>query len=202
MTAMTIASPNSKYTITPTGIEFHSALSLEEWDDLGSKLAPIAKSIGFLMGDWINYGLKAWGEKYKEALAATDIPYKTLANYAYVARKVAPSLREQSLGYEHHAAVAKLKPYEQAHWLGEAKEHGLTIRRLRKSIQLGRLATEEDLLGNASDRGEVTHFLLISSFMRWWTSETSKTPVKEWSQEWRETIKSDLLRIVEIYHQL
>lgn len=194
--------PDSKYLVNPTGIQFIGKLSLEEWLDLGMKITPIAKSIGFMVGDWMIYGSKAHGEKYKEAIEATGIPYQTLANYSRVARKVAPSTRQSSLCYEIHAAVAKLKPHDQKHWLGMADKHKLSVRRLKKSIQLGRLATEEDLLTDASDRGQLSHFLPISQFLRWWTSETNKSPVTQWDKEWRETVKTDLFRIVEIYRQL
>jgi hypothetical protein len=60
----TLAIHDPKYSITPTGIDFHQDLSFEEWDDLGTKLAPVGKSIGFIIGDWINYGRQAFGDKY------------------------------------------------------------------------------------------------------------------------------------------
>jgi len=84
----TLAINDPKFAITPTGIQFNEELSFEEWDDLGQKLAPIAKSIGFIIGDWINYGEKRWGDRYEEALERTGMAYQTLRNYAYVARKV------------------------------------------------------------------------------------------------------------------
>ena len=87
-TLSALAISNPKFSITPTGIEFHEDLSFEEWDDLGQKLAPVGKSIGFIIGDWINYGEKRWGDKYEEALPAPGMAYQTLANYAYVARRV------------------------------------------------------------------------------------------------------------------
>ena len=65
----TLAIHDPKFSITPTGIEFHQELSFDEWNALGQKLAPVGKSIGFIIGDWINYGAKRYGEKYEEALA-------------------------------------------------------------------------------------------------------------------------------------
>ena len=69
--------PNPKILITATGIEFLGDLSREEWDDLGRTLIPLAEKMSFMLGDWINYGSKAYGDKYKEALATTNIPYNT-----------------------------------------------------------------------------------------------------------------------------
>ena len=202
MTTTTTLPTSANYTVTPTGIEFKKSLTHEEWCALGKALASTAKSIGFRIGDWINFGSVTYGEKYKKALESTDIPYNTLTNYACVAHKVAPSLRDQCIAYEHHAIVAKLKPHEQKHWLALTKKHRLGVRRLRKSILLGRLATEEEMHDDDSDRGQITHMHSISLFLRWWTRETTMTPVGEWDKDWRATIKRDLYPIVEIYNQL
>ena len=169
--------PNPKFTITATGIEFFGDLSPAEWNDLGSRLAPIAKSIALMLGDWVNYGKKAYGHKYKEAVRVTGLAEKTLRNYASVARRVGPTLREPSLGHDHHAAVAKLESHMQRYWLDMAKEHKLTVPRLRKSIQVGRLVSEEEL--EDAKAGQTNHVKLINRLVRWLTSETCKAPVEE-----------------------
>ena len=192
--------PNPKFTITATGIDFFGDLSLAEWGELGSRLAPIAKSIALMLGDWVNYGKKAYGHKYKEAVRVTGLAEKTLRNYAYVARNVGHSLRDPSLGQEHHAAVAPLEPHLQKHWLGLAKEHNPSIPRLRKSIQAGRLVTEEEM--EDAKAGQTNHVKLINRLVRWLTSETCKAPVEEWDADRREAIKRDFQPLVEIYGQL
>ena len=192
--------PNPKFTITATGIEFFGDLSPAEWNDLGSRLAPIAKSIALMLGDWVNYGKKAYGHKYKEAVRVTGLAEKTLRNYAYVARNVGHSLRDPSLGQEHHAAVAPLEPHLQKHWLGLAKEHNPSIPRLRKSIQAGRLVTEEEM--EDAKAGQTNHVKLINRLVRWLTSETCKAPVEEWDADRREAIKRDFQPLLEICGQL
>ena len=199
----TLAIQDPKFTITPTGIEFHEELSFDEWHLLGQKLTPIGKSIGFMLGDWINFGENAYGEKYKEALAKTGIPYQTLANYAYVARKVDFSCRQENLGFEHHATVAKLKTDEdKKHWLNMAEKHDLSVRRLRKSINFGRLATEEEVQGDPADRGYVTYLALLNRIRRWWKREIDKAPVEEWDEERREVLKRDFKFVADIYDSL
>jgi hypothetical protein len=69
-----IPNSNPKYAVTPTGIEFFGSLNLAEWDELGRTLNLLTKKSGFMLGDWINYGAKVHGEKYKEALEVTGIP--------------------------------------------------------------------------------------------------------------------------------
>lgn len=200
MTALAITDP--KFLITPTGIEFHQDLDFDEWNELGQKLAPIGKSIGFIIGDWINYGQKNYGEKYEEALISTGIPYQTLRNYTYVAGRVSLSCRQDKLGFEHHAIVAKLKPDEQEHWLEMTKDHDLSVRRLRKSINFGRLATEEEVQGDPADRGHVTYLALLNRIRRWWARETEKAPVEEWDDDRRQGLKKDFKLILNIYEAL
>ena len=201
MTTLAIQDP--KFAITPTGIQFHQDLSYSEWDALGQKLAPIGKSIGFIIGDWINYGEVKYTEKYKEALATTGIAYQTLANYSYVARKVEFSLRKENLDWYQHATVAKLKtPEEKQHWLDMAEKHSLSVRRLRKSINFGRLATDEEVQGDPADRGHVTYLALLNRLRRWWSRETGKAPVEDWDDDRREGLKKDFKLILDIYEAL
>jgi hypothetical protein len=199
----TLAIHDTKFSITSTGIQFNEELSFDEWDNLGQKLAPLGRSIGFILGDWINYGEARFGEKYDEALARTGLTYSTLSGYAYVARRVEFCCRQQNLGFEHHAVVAKLKsPDEQRHWLDMAVKHKLSKRRLRKSINFGRLATEEEVQGDPADKGVVTHLALINRLMRWWKQTTADDPVDRWDEEQRENVKRDFGRLLEIYEAL
>ena len=199
----TLAINDPKFSITPTGIQFNEELSFDEWDALGQKLAPIGKSIGFIIGDWINYGEQHWGDKYEEALKRTGLAYTTLAHYAYVARRVQFCFRKQNLDYTIHAAVAKLKnPEDQKHWLNMAVKHKLGKRRLQKSINFGRLATEKEVQGDPADRGYVTYLALLNRIRRWWARETGKAPVEEWDEDRREVLKKDFKLILDIYEAL
>ena len=198
-----LAIHDPKFSITPTGIQFNEELSFEEWDDLGQKLAPIGKSIGFIIGDWINYGETRWGNKYEEALGRTGLAYTTLAHYAYVARRVQFCFRKQNLDYTIHATVAKIKdPTEQQHWLDMAEKHSLGKRRLQKSINFGRLATEEEVQGDPADKGVITHLALINRLIRWWKQTTADDPVDQWDEEQRENVKKDFKLILDIYEAL
>jgi hypothetical protein len=192
-----------KFSITPTGIQFNEDLSFDEWDALGQKLAPVGKSIGFIIGDWINYGEGRYGEKYDDALGRTGLAYQTLMNYSYVARKVEISLRKENLDLHHHLVVAKLKTSEEKEfWLDMALKHKLGIRRLRKSINFGRLATEEEVQGDPSDKGVITHLALINRLIRWWKQTTADDPIDQWDEEQRENVKKDFKLILDIYEAL
>jgi hypothetical protein len=161
------------------------------------------RSIGFMIGDWINYAENKWGEKYNEAMACTGLEYKTLRDYAYVSRSVQLSARADNLPFRHHSVVAKLKdPEEQKHWLEMAEKHALSYRRLQKSINYGRIATEEEVQGDPADRGYVTYLALLNRIRRWWARETQKAPVEEWDEDRRQGLKKDFKLILDIYEAL
>ena len=202
-TLSALGKDNPKFTLTPRGIEFHGDLSLKEWEALGEKLGDAERSIGFMIGDWINYAEQMWGEKYNEAIACTGLEYQTLRNYAWVARRVQLSARADNLPFRHHAVVAKLKDAEeQMHWLDMAEKHDLSYKRLQKSINFGRLATEKEVQGDPADRGYVTYLALLNRIRRWWARETGKAPVEEWDEDRREVLKKDFKLILDIYEAL
>jgi hypothetical protein len=192
-----------KFAITPTGIEFHEELSFDEWEDLGQKLAPVGKSIGFIIGDWINYGENHWGDKYDDAIKRTGMAYQTLRDFAYVARRVQLSFRNDKLDFTHHRVVAKLKDSEdQQHWLDMAVKHNLGKRRLQKSINFGRLATEQEVAGDPYDKPHTTYLSLLNKIRRWWQEQIEKSPVEEWDKERRQALKDDFEFVKEIYESL
>ena len=201
MTHLAISNP--KITITETGLQIHEDLSYDEWEDLGLNLAKVEQSIGFIIGDWINYGEKRYGEKYSDALKRTGLEYSTLASYSSVARKVESWVRTQNLPFHHHRQVAKIKdPEEQRKWLAIAEREKLSVARLRKSLNFGRLATEEEVQGDPADRGVVTHLALINRLVRWWKQTTADDPVDQWDEEQRANVKADFKLILEIYEAL
>ncbi len=198
-----IATANHNFTIDPTGINFTGELTFEEWHNLGLQLVPIAKSIGFIVGDWINYGESRYGEKYDEALKRTGLSYKTLQEYSYVARRVEMSVRTDNLDFHHHKLVAKCKdPEAQRKWLDTAVKENLSVARLRKSMNFGRVATEDEMEQDPADRGVVTHLALINRLIRWWKQTTENDPVNKWDPEQRANVKEDFKLVVDIYEAL
>lgn len=158
------------YRLSPVGIEFLAELDHRDWLELGTKLGNAGRSLGFLIGDWLNYGdvkiqegifPKIDGGVYHDAIKITGLDYNTLATYAGVARKVPRSMRVERLSFDHHRKIAPLKTDdEKQKWLRIAekemeKQGGKTMssRRLAKSILLGRVAKIEEMSVPENDRG-------------------------------------------------
>lgn len=121
------------------GLQLRRGMPFAEWTDLGRRLAHVADGSAWALGDWIVYGQKAYGHRYKLALEATNLDYKTLRNYAWVARSVPPRRRRAGLSFQHHAQVAALPEPTQDLWLHRCATLHWSRAELRR-----RLARERD----------------------------------------------------------
>lgn len=124
--------------VSPTGLRLEDDLSFERWEACGRTLGEIARASQWWIGDWLNYGERAYGEKYSQALDATGLEYQAVANYAWVAKAVEPSTRVESLSWTHHRHVASLPVNEQAEWLARAVCDHWAERELHREIRRGR----------------------------------------------------------------
>jgi hypothetical protein len=208
-----------KFTISPTGLAVHQDLNFEEWSGLADSLREAARGVAFVIGDWLIYGenrfsksegkdfCRAKSDDYERAIAATGLDRTTLHAYTYVARRVPALLRNQLLSWEHHKAVAKLKPDDQTRWLQLASaklEDGqpVSTRRLRKSIHAGHLLALEDMEASPSDRGIENHIPFVNRLSAWWTRLKERRWLDSASREQRAALKRDLQPLIEIYQQL
>lgn len=191
------AADRYRVTITRKGAILPEDLTLEEWNRFGDFLAQANNSVGFWVGDWINFGEQKWGEKYASAMDLTGFEYQTLAQYASVAHKVNFYTRVQTLTFRHHRQVASLPPSEQSRWLKLAEDHGLSSRLLALSIQAGKVLKEAP----QSLPAVKTHIPYVNRIVAWWRDK-AKESLQDASPEHRQAIRRDLLPIVEIYNEL
>jgi hypothetical protein len=195
-----LAIKNGKFTIHNTGIEFHEDLSHEEWEKLGTQISRVGKSIGFLIGDWLNYGESRWGDA-KNVASVLRLDHGYVRNLAYVSRKV--SCRHDTLSFEHHAVVAKLKsPEDQKRWLAAAEKHNLSVRRLRVSMNFGRVVSIDEMEEDPADKGRPTYMTWLNKLLHWWTNRVKDDPIDQWDELDRQRLKRDLEPWVKIYEQL
>ena len=109
------------------------------------------------LGDWLVYGEQRFPERYRMAISSTNLSYKTLRNYAWVARRFPVSRRRDALGLAHHAEVAALPEDEQEYWLDRTVARGWSVAELRRQLKAVRagaaLPSGADL---AVERVEIT----------------------------------------------
>ena len=109
--------------------------SFEEWEKCGAFLQQIEGAVQFWVGDWLNYGEHAYGEKYSQALDATGIKLRTLENCAYVAAHVETTRRRVGVGWTLYQDLASLPTDQQEDWLDKVVEGDWTRVRLRTALR-------------------------------------------------------------------
>ena len=213
-----ITLPNPKVAICPVGLQVTNELTFDEWRDLATSIGHASRSIGFIVGDWLVYGQNLFGpegaperrvssEAYQLAIAATGLDLSTLQNYAYVSRNLPFSLRTERLSWEHHRLMAKLPEGEQQGWIEacvteEDAGRRMSTRRLRKSLNLGRVATEKDLEPDVSDKGVENHIPFVNRLVVWWKRMQGNKFLADATAEQKAALKRDLEPVISIYNQL
>lgn len=126
------------------GLRLEGGLPFDNWVRIGQRLAQAASNSAWCLGDWLIYGETRFTGRYRSAVEQTSLDYKTLRNYAWVARKFAPARRRAGLSFEHHAAVASLPEPEQAYWLRKAELFNWSRNDLRREVRASLCARGED----------------------------------------------------------
>lgn len=110
------------------------ALSYDDFIRVGAALSAMQRAIHWWLGDWLNAGEDALGERYAQAVDETDFVIGTLQNDAWVSRQVHRSLRNERLSWTHHYLVAALDPEQQRQWLDRAARFDWSTRDLRQHL--------------------------------------------------------------------
>lgn len=108
--------------------------SFEEWEADGKRFRQLDRMLPWLMGDWLNYGEKKWGDTYTQAMDEWGYSMSRLATCAWVCRQIPFYRRRQELSFGHHEIVASLDPKLQDGWLHMAIDNGYSILDLKDKI--------------------------------------------------------------------
>jgi hypothetical protein len=117
------------------GIVFHELLPFDAWCDAGTRITLLGNASAWWLGDWIVFGQRKYGRRYKCALTITRLDYQTLRNYASVARRFPPERRRRDLSFQHHAEVAALDDEAQDRWLDAAQAGHWSRNELRRRMK-------------------------------------------------------------------
>jgi hypothetical protein len=122
----------------PGALRLREGMSFDAWLAVGRRIARVANTSAWAVGDWLVFGERSYGERYRTALAATDLDYQTLRNYAWVARRFPVSRRRDTVSFQHHAEVASLTDPEQDLWLRRTEVNGWSRNELRRRLSAAR----------------------------------------------------------------
>lgn len=121
--------------LAPLGLRVNALPSLEQWSEFGLFLKRANTAIQMAIGDWITVG-QTLGitDIYDVAVGITGYDYGYLRNCHMYASTVPLSVRRDNATLEHYKAVYRLTPPEQADWLDEADEYGLSAAELERRV--------------------------------------------------------------------
>lgn len=120
------------------GMRFGATLEFQEWVEIGRRVGLHANASLWWLGDWLIFGKENYRRSYKRGVLLTGLEYKTLRNYAVVARCFGVSRRRDKLSFQHHAEVCALPRVEQDLWLDRAEAGGWTRNELRRRLRVER----------------------------------------------------------------
>jgi hypothetical protein len=113
----------------------------EDWDRVGVFLRYVHTGSQFWLGDWLNFGEAAYGEKYAQAVEHTGYELSTLQTYAWVARQVQNSNRLQDVPFGHYLnGIAALDMADQRAWIQRVVNENLSQAKLRQLLAEERAA--------------------------------------------------------------
>lgn len=145
MTDAIIQFESKNVKITPYSIEFANGTPFSEWQSVYEKLEQFDGIMQLYIGDCLNFGQYAYGEKYTEFMKHSKYEYDTLRRFSSVANSFTPPLRERLWSQDHRPSFTELRAVapmindnegEKAVQLLElAGECGWNNNRLREEVQ-------------------------------------------------------------------
>lgn len=112
--------------------EILDQLTPDEWEALGGYLGAMNSALRFAIGDWINWGEGAVGDRYDQAQHMLGLSFSTVRSWSSVAMLIARVRRRTpEVSWSHHEAIATLPPREQRKWLARIEREGWTVEETR-----------------------------------------------------------------------
>lgn len=130
-------------------------LSHEDWQQVGSKIKDANKTLGLIIGDWLNAYPGEWGKMYDEAREITGLSERRLQEFKQITESIKLRERSRNLSMQHHKQVIKFKdnPEKQVYWLDKAEKEGLSARVLSEAIKQSEVVETEKEAEKSNDGG-------------------------------------------------
>ncbi len=114
-------------------LTFAADTSFAQWRESVRILRGMERGIQFWIGDALNFGADRFGEDFAQEIEEGSA--RTWVNYAYVARQVHKSLRNDALMWSHYVAIAPLNHDEQIDMIGKIQEGSMNARDTQKAVR-------------------------------------------------------------------
>jgi len=121
-------------TFTRVGYTIPNDTPIDAWLDAGTMLRAIEGSVMWWIGDWLNFGERAYGEEYTQALDATGYEDGTVRDAKWVSATYDLSDRSDKLSWTHHRFAAGLSSKDRGEVLRQAEENNWSVRKTRLEV--------------------------------------------------------------------
>lgn len=122
--------------MSETGLRLPAGIPYESWAEGGHTLASMRKTLGWWIGDWLNYGEQNYSEQFSQAASETGLHPETLRKYQWVSSRIPfERRRKPPVEYSHHELVAGMEPAEQGVWLDQVEANNWTVAELRRELK-------------------------------------------------------------------
>ncbi len=135
------------------GLVFEQGVTFDQWAYDVQRLLAAERMIPWLIADALAYGEDVFSEDWSQVADGSIYAYQTLANMAYVARKIPNARRRPFVPFTVHAAVAGLDIEEQERLLTRAEQEGITREEMRIEVRRSRIESERRLAEMLPDPG-------------------------------------------------
>lgn len=133
------------YSVSQIGIVFAPETPTSEWRDALNRLFTILDGATLtrdralmLIADALNFGEKAYGKEYQEAIKETRIALglaeKTVKNAISVYRKVDSSRRREGVSLKHYSVISPMKPEQQAAFIERTVSEKMSVSELKEAV--------------------------------------------------------------------
>lgn len=189
----------TRLTLTRTGAEFDAGMSFQEWAAQGRQLMLMSGASNFWIGDWLNFGNAAYGEKYRDAVGLFGASYETLRNVASICARVDARRRNPALSWTHHEIVAALNAGEQTRWLEKAEREKWSAADLRQALRRRKAILAEETEASPGLFKWARH---ASELARELKSQLAASPVSAWDDSRKRAVREELAPLKELIEAL
>lgn len=122
---------SDNFRVSSLGLEVIGEPSLDQCVDFLHLLMESQEAVQWAIGDLIRYMGIMFKDEYVQLVEATGFKEQSLRNSAWVASRIPPEERRESLSFSHHREVAALPPAQREPLLEIAETNALTVSELR-----------------------------------------------------------------------
>lgn len=129
-------------TISDTGFAMRRGVSFDQWLEAGAQLLRLHSGMLMVIGDLLNEGEIAFGERYAQVIP--EYESETFRVAKWVSKRVPAVIRITGLRWGHYQVIAGLEREAQVETIKRASENGWTVRQTREAVKAikGAIGTE------------------------------------------------------------